>query len=133
MTTEAKSRVESTEAGAATGPSSKPRLPLVLPPVDVFADERGLTIDAELPGVSADELQLEFERGVLTLSAERRMETSGRVLHRGLAPVHFHRRLTLPDGVDVEKISAEAKNGILRISVPYSEAQKKRTIAVRTA
>ena len=107
----------------------------LMPPVDVIEDANGITLYADLPGVSRDKLQLQVEKGTLTIDAEMDF-----ALPEGLQSSHtevglgrFHRIFTLSQELDPEKVSAELSNGVLRLSIPKAEHAKPRRIAVRTA
>lgn len=89
-----------------------------------------LTMD--LPGVSADELELNCTRGQLTLQVERKVDgpESARALHRERRSWRFSRTISLPDNIDVDNISAELKDGVLTLALPHRPETRPRRIAV---
>jgi HSP20 family protein len=109
--------------------------PVLRPPMDVVEDENGLTVRIELPGLTADDVSVEVEGDVLTISgefkaAEEREGVRYYVNERCAGP--FRRSLRLSDTVDVEHITATFENGVLTLALPKRpEAQPKR-IEVRT-
>jgi len=104
------------------------------PPVDVFEDGEGLTFTFELPEVSAKDVQVKLEDGVLTVRGERKLEREDKRenYHRiERAYGAFARSFTLPATFDAEKVTAEAKDGVLRIYVPKRAEAKPRAIQVK--
>lgn len=105
------------------------------PSLDVEETEDGFTLHVELPGVSAEQVDVSIEENVLTVSgkrdfyADKSTETFRRVERRFGT---FHRAVRLPDRVDPEGIKASFKDGLLTISVPKAESAKPRRIQVST-
>jgi HSP20 family protein len=104
------------------------------PPVNVFRNGEGLVVRAELPGLSAQDIDVTFERGVLTVSGERRAPEGKGGYHRRERPWgRFSRSFSLPDDVDPERATAGWRNGILTVRVPQRESTRPRQIAVHSA
>jgi len=104
------------------------------PAVDVFEDSEGLTFKFELPELEAKDVQVKLEDGVLSVRGERKLEHEEKREHyhrieRSYGA--FARSFTLPTTFDAEKVSAEAKNGVLRIYVPKRAEAKPRSIQVK--
>lgn len=110
--------------------------PVLRPPMDVVEDENGLTVRVDLPGLTADDVTVEVEGDMLTISGEFKAaeEREGqRYYTRERCAGPFRRSLRLSDTVDVEHIAATFENGVLTLALPKRpEAQPKR-IEVRTA
>src|SRR5919204_18400 len=88
---------------------------------------------ADLPGMSQDDVKIEFEDGTLTVSGERRAEheSKGEGYHRvERAFGAFSRSLTLPQGVDPEAVTASFNRGVLEVSIPKPEERKPRRIEI---
>lgn len=103
------------------------------PPVDVVEDGSGITLYADLPGVSKDKLHLHVESDTLTIEAE-----SGLNVPEGLQSSHtevglakFRRVFTLSKELDTEKVSAELNHGVLKLHIPKLEQAKPRRIEVK--
>jgi HSP20 family protein len=101
----------------------------LLPPVDVIEDGTGITLYADLPGVSREALHARVEsdtliiEGDLSLSIPEGMEAS----HTEVSLPRYRRDFTLSKELDAEKVSAELKQGVLKIRIPKAEhAQPKR-------
>jgi len=91
------------------------------PRIDVFDREKELVVRMEIPGVSADDIDITVEDRTLTISGARTFEESAeeRGYHRReIFTGQFKRTLVLPDELDRDQISAAADNGILEVVVP---------------
>lgn len=102
------------------------------PPVDIYEDEHGLVVIADLPGVDVGALDVGVERGVLTIRGRANHLVTGQPLHREYELSGFYRQFQLPDEVDSGRIEAELKNGVLFLRLPRSERAKPRRIEVKT-
>jgi HSP20 family protein len=103
------------------------------PAVDIYETEEEITVHAELPGVDRKDIGLNLEKNVLTLKGERRFEkeTKQENYHRiERAYGGFSRSFSIPAIVDEEKIRAEYKDGILKISLPKKEQVKPKQIQI---
>ncbi len=104
------------------------------PPVDVFEDTEGLTFKFELPEVDAKDVSVNLEDGVLTVRGERKLEREEKRenYHRIEREYGtFARSFTLPATFDANKVTAETKNGVLRIYVPKRAEAKPKSIQVK--
>ena len=107
-----------------------------VPAVDIFEEKERFVLKADLPGVSPDNIDVNMEDGVLSLSGERTHESSSET--DGLKRVErasgkFYRRFSLPDTANAEEISARSANGILEISIPKTPQVQARRITVEAA
>jgi HSP20 family protein len=104
-----------------------------IPPVDISEDKDRITLTAELPGFTEDQVEVQMEGGVLTIRGERKFEDEkeGRNFHRlERSYGTFVRSFTLPNNVDRENIHASFKNGLLEIDLPKREEARPRQIKV---
>jgi HSP20 family protein len=105
-----------------------------LMPMDAWREGEQFIVEFDLPGVDADSIDLDVERNVLTVRAERPMkETTGEQVANERPRGVFSRQLILGDNLDLEKISASYDTGVLRLQIPVAEKAKPRKIAVTTA
>jgi len=107
-----------------------------VPAVDIVEEKDRFVLRADLPGVSADDIDVNMDDGVLSLSGERSLETNSEV--DGLRRVErasgkFYRRFSLPETANAEEISAKSANGILEISIPKVPQTQARRITVEAA
>ena len=109
------------------------RQPFVVPPVDVFEDETGITLLADLPGVSRDHLGLRVDGESLTLEATAiTAQPDNMQLVYGEAQFPSYRRqFTLSRELDASRIEASLKDGVLKLAIPKLEEARPRRIDVR--
>jgi HSP20 family protein len=107
-----------------------------LPAVDIFEEGDNLILQAELPGVGKDDVDVRVQNNVLTLSGERRQqkEIKEEQFHRlERSYGKFVRSFTLPVGIDTEKIKAEFREGLLILTLPKAEEAKPKRIKILAA
>jgi HSP20 family protein len=104
------------------------------PAMPMDAVRRGETVHVflDLPGVDPSSIDLEVERNVLTVKAERRWarEEGDQVLASERRQGSFLRRLLLGDTLDGESVQADYRDGVLAISIPVAEAAKPRKVSI---
>jgi len=110
------------------------RTPMAMP-MDVWQEEDGFHVALDLPGVDPGSVEITSERNMLTIGAERRPEyhESGNVLLAERPQGRFTRQLQVSDALDSASIAATYENGVLRLTVPMSQAAKPRRIEVQAA
>jgi HSP20 family protein len=107
--------------------------PYVVPPVDVFEDESGITLLADLPGVARDRLNVRVDGDSLWIEATAAVAGPEKMeLVYGEAQVpSYRRRFTLSRELDTARIEAQLKDGVLRLAIPKAEEAKPRRITVQ--
>lgn len=107
--------------------------PFVVPPVDVFEDDAGITLLADLPGVSRDRLGVRVDGETLVIEA-----TASTAQPQGMQLVYgetqypsYRRQFTLSRELDASRIEAGLKDGVLKLSIPKMEEAKPRRIEVQ--
>jgi HSP20 family protein len=104
------------------------------PACDIYEDGEAVTVRFELAGVDPKEVDIRFENGVLTLRGERKLEREEKKENYHRVEMQygaFTRSFSLPGTVDAEKIRAEAKNGVLVVTLPKKAEAKPHAIAVK--
>jgi HSP20 family protein len=103
-----------------------------VPPVDIAESQDKIVVRAEIPGFRQEDIQIEFENGLLTLRGDRQLEkVEGLTWHRvERAYGSFSRTFRLPRSIDAEKIAASYRDGILEIAVPKREEAKPKQIRI---
>jgi HSP20 family protein len=107
------------------------------PPVDIFETEtKDLVIKAELPDMTREDIEVTVEHDTLTLRGTRKLpadvkEEQFRRVERSYGT--FNRSFTLPKTVDAAKVTADYKNGVLTVKLPFREESRPRTINVEVA
>ncbi len=104
----------------------------VIPPVDIFESNDNVILIADIPGIERDHLDINVENNVLTLYATTQERKPADQVYREFRPVHFYRQFSLSERVNAEHISAELKNGVVRITLPKQEDAKPKRIEVKT-
>ena len=104
-----------------------------VPEMDLVETEDHYVLKADLPGMKQDDVAIEWGDGTLTISGERNAEYERKEkgffrLERSFGK--FSRSLTLPDGIDPDKIGAEFHDGVLEVRIPKPEERKPRRIEV---
>jgi HSP20 family protein len=104
------------------------------PAVDIAEQDNETIVIAELPGAKKEDVRITFENNVLTMSGERKpyeIPENARVLLNEARIRNFSRSIEFRHNVDVNKISAEMSNGVLRVVLPKAESARVRTIEVK--
>ncbi|HET8755533.1 MAG TPA: Hsp20/alpha crystallin family protein [Solirubrobacteraceae bacterium] len=104
-----------------------------MPAMDLVETGDHFVLRADLPGLSEEDVKIEFEDGTLTVSGERKSEheAKGEGYYRvERAFGSFSRSLTLPQGIDPEAVTASFDRGVLEISIPKPEEKKPRRIEI---
>lgn len=106
------------------------------PFVDIVEDDKEWVVKADLPEVKKDDVKVTVEKGVLTITGERKFEKEekNKKYHRiERSYGNFLRSFTLPDDADGTQVSAEFKDGVLKVRLPKNEKAKPKTIEVKVA
>lgn len=111
------------DTGETNGPSSSKAVKRrrVAPPIDVYESADAFELCADVPGLSDSDLELEFERHVLSIRGSAELEV----------PIEYLRSIRLPDTIDVQAIDASLDHGVLSVRLPKRAELRPRRIAVR--
>jgi HSP20 family molecular chaperone IbpA len=107
-------------------------LPVMVPAVDVYENEKEILLHADLPGVRKDDITINIDNGKMILSGMRYIPTTGAAAWRELADVEFRRTFAVPQSIDISNVQAELKNGVLHLHLPKSESARPRQIEITT-
>lgn len=104
-----------------------------IPAMDLVETDDHFVLTADLPGLTEDDVSVEVEDRVLTVSGERRTEHEDRRegyvrLERAMG--RFSRSLTLPEGVDADAITATFDKGVLEVRVPKPEERRPKKVSI---
>ena len=103
-------------------------------PMDAWREGDTFVIEFDLPGVQPDTLDIDVERNVLTVRAERKPKNGDWELLAAERPSGlFSRQLVLGDNLDLDRLEAHYEAGVLRLRVPVAEKAKPRKIEVTTS
>jgi len=110
---------------------SEGEVPGNLPPVNVYDDGDNFYLRAEIAGIDRSKLDISVAGDVLTVSAERHLEEPHGSYHRRERNWdRFSRSITLPDTIDVNKVNASYKNGVLEVTLPRAAEVKPKRITI---
>jgi len=109
--------------------------PSYLPAVDIFEEGDKITLMADMPGVKADDLNIDLHENVLTITGDVTAPESDKEgdVFREYYYGRFYRQFSVSDKIDQNKIEASLTDGVLRLELPKAEASKPRQIAIKTA
>jgi HSP20 family molecular chaperone IbpA len=120
--------------GMATVPERTRPGPVYSPAVDIFENDASITVLADMPGVKADDLNIDLRESVLSLTG--RVTSTGNTKQTDVLREYqtgtFFRQFTLSETIDQAKIDAKLTNGVLRLELPKLEKARPRQITVRT-
>src|SRR5690606_13330187 len=104
-------------------------------PIDLFRDGDHYVLNADLPGIDPNSVDVDIDGQLLTIRAERtpRSESDVKWLARERQGGTYLRQLTLGSGIDTGSISANYENGVLSVLIPVSEAAKPRKVEVQAS
>jgi HSP20 family protein len=103
----------------------------VSPDVNIFETNEGYVLEAEMPGVNKEGLDVTLEDNVITLTGRKQVEPlPGKALFRGSYGANYRRVFELDPAIDKAKVSAKIDQGLVTISLPKSEQVKPRKINV---
>jgi len=104
---------------------------VLVPAVDIFESEENLTLVADMPGVEKGGLEINLEKGLLTISGEMALESRGKSLLREFSTANYYRQFKVSEHIDADKSSAELNNGVLTLTIPKAESAKPKRIEIR--
>jgi HSP20 family protein len=102
-------------------------------PVALWEDDDHIHVEAELPGVPEQDVDVTVHNGMLFIRGERKPEEGRRYLYNGRTYGRFERVIALPEAVDTDDVRATLTDGVLRLSLPKSPEAKPRKIALQTS
>ena len=101
------------------------------PVVNIFETKEGYILEAEMPGVTKDGLEITLEGNEITITGHRHVDQlPGQVLFRESSPADYRRVFELDPAIDTTKVSARMDQGLLTLTLPKSERVKPRRITV---
>lgn len=107
-----------------------------MPNVDIMETADEFLVVADMPGVAADTIDIQYEQGVLTMHGRvepRQDEERTTYLLREYGVGDYYRSFRLGEGINADRIEASLKDGVMELRLPKSEASKPKKIAVKTS
>ena len=102
------------------------------PVVDILETDNDFVLKVELPGVEKDDVEVSIDNRILTINGEKKNDSADKKVHRTECRYGtFIRNFTLPQDVDVDKVEAACKNGVLSLTLTKMEQAKPKQIEVK--
>ena len=106
------------------------QIPAIAPVVDIFENDDEILLHADMPGVAKKDITVNVDNGKLAISGVRTLATKGSANWEEFGDLEYQRTFSVPQTIDVAKVNAELKDGVLRLHLPKSEAAKPRVIEI---
>ena len=103
----------------------------IRPAVNIIEDEEGLVLTADIPGASKESLDVNVEKGILTISAPAQHTVPGTSAYREFELANYYRQFSIPESLDHEKTHADYVNGILTLRIPKAEVAKPKRVSIQ--
>jgi HSP20 family protein len=105
----------------------------VRPAVDIYEDEKGISLYADMPGVSKDRLEIKIDRDSLSIEGRTELKTPENMVaqYADITTTLYRRNFTLSSELDNEKADASLKDGVLTLHIPKREQYQPRKIEVK--
>lgn len=107
------------------------QVPAVAPLVDIYENDNEILLYADMPGVTKEDISVHVDNGKLEITGLRSLKSSGAANWAEFGDVEYQRKFSVPQTIDVAKVNAELKGGVLRLHLPKSEAAKPRQILIK--
>ena len=104
------------------------------PAIDVVRENDSLVVRADVPGIKPEEVKIEVEDDILTVSGvheEHKEEKDTHYVRRERRYGSFRRSMTLPDRVDAKQIKATTHDGVVEVTIPLPKEAKKETVSIK--
>ena len=102
-------------------------------PVNIYEREGNLVVRAAIPGIDPNDLEVQIENNVLTVRGETRSDTENKdqkVYYREVTYGCFSRSVRLPEGLNLDAVDAEFKNGIVTITLPRVPEERPKALKI---
>lgn len=103
------------------------------PAVDIYENNDEILLYADMPGVVKENISVNIHNGTLALSGIRDLAHEGAVTWEEFGNIEYVRSFSVPQSIDIEKVEAELKDGVLKLHLPKGEAAKPRQIEIKAA
>lgn len=114
-----------------SAPSNGQRVSFLTPLANILETGDGYLLEAEMPGVNKEGLEITVENGELVIFGRRAVrETKGHEIYRESRPLDYRRVFELDPSIDTAKINAKIEQGVLRLQLPKAESVKPRKITI---
>lgn len=116
-----------------TIPERSRQIPTAAPVVDIFENHDEILLFADMPGVTKEDVTVNVDNGKLTITGVRKVTVDGAANWAEFGDVEYRRVFSVPQAIDIGKVNAELRDGVLKLHLPKSEAAKPRQIEIKAA
>ena len=109
------------------------QIPVIGPLVDIYENDNEIFLYADMPGVVKEEIAINIDNGKLALAGVRRLDTAGAANQQEFGDLEYRRTFSVPQSIDLTKVAAELKDGVLKLHLPRAEAARPRNIEIKSA
>jgi len=113
-----------------TMPERSRQLPEISPLVDIYENDNEIRLYADMPGVDKKDIGINVDNGNLRIAGVRHLKSIGAANWEEFGDVEYRRSFSVPQTIDVNKVNAELKDGVLVLHLPKSEEAKPRQIKI---
>ena len=114
-----------------TVPERRSQMPVYAPSVDIYENDEEILLLADMPGTTREDISINIDNGRLVIASPRRVEKIGSCNWEEFGDLEYRRTFSVPQSIDVGKVNAELKEGVLRLHLPKSEKAKPRQIEIK--
>jgi HSP20 family molecular chaperone IbpA len=135
MTAATKQEVAKRDATEVQAATPREELLTMAPAVDIFENAQGITVQAELPGVSRERLSIQADRNNLVIEGDAVIDLPAgmEAIYADVQATRYRRSFALSGELDTERIEASLKDGVLTLTIPKRAEFRPRKVEVRTA
>jgi len=121
------------ERGIQTREETRSSEKFIRPAVTIIEDDDGLTLRADIPGADKQSLNVNVEKGILTINAPAEAAMPGQPVYTEYELAPYYRQFSIAETLDHEKARADLANGVLTLRIPKAAAAKPRRIEIQSA
>ena len=104
-----------------------------IPSVDIYENDDEILLHADMPGVQKQDVSVNIDNGTLSISGVRRLDSKGVSNWEEFSDIEYVRSFSVPQSIDMGRVEAELKDGVLKLHLPKSEAAKPKMIEIKAA
>ena len=112
-------------------PERTNKLNVLTPLVDIFENDTEILLHADMPGVPKEEININIDNGRLEISGTRQLTFTGSAAWQEFSNAEYRRVFSVPQTIDIAKVNAELRDGVLHLHLPKSEKAKPRVIEIK--
>ncbi len=110
--------------------AAKGQLPTISPAVDIYENDNEILLHADMPGIKKEDIAINIDNGKLYVSGIRQLNNSGAMKWYEFGDARYSRVFSVPQSIDISKVTANLEEGVLHLHLPKSETAKPRQIKI---